>query len=126
MTYREISIGHTVAINRNVTLHHCDIGNHVMIGQGSEILSGSKYHDFSRTDIPITQQPGKLKRVQIGDDVFIGTQCIVMDDIGEGAVVAAGSVVTKPVEPYHIVAGNPARVIGHRKLGPGSEGNHQS
>jgi acetyltransferase-like isoleucine patch superfamily enzyme len=54
--------------------------------------------------------------VVIGDRVWIGYRAIVLPgvSIGEGAVVGAGAVVTKNVEPYTIVAGNPARKIGER------------
>lgn len=53
----------------------------------------------------------------IGNDVWIGANVTILpgcDRIGDGAVVGAGSVVTRPVEEFTIVAGNPARVIGER------------
>lgn len=55
-------------------------------------------------------------RVVIGDRAWIGPNAIILHSvtIGEGAVVAAGAVVTKDVPPYAIVAGVPARVIGKR------------
>ena len=54
-----------------------------------------------------------LKPVAIGNNVWIGCKAIILKGvtIGEGAVVAAGSVVTKDVAPFTLVAGNPARVI---------------
>jgi hypothetical protein len=57
-----------------------------------------------------------VRRVRIGHDVWIGRSAIVLPgvDIGHGAVVGAGAVVTKSVPPYAIVAGNPARLIRHR------------
>jgi maltose O-acetyltransferase len=57
--------------------------------------------------------------VVIGDRVWIGYRAIVLPGvkIGEGAVVGAGAVVTKNVEPYTIVAGNPARKVGVRIFG---------
>ena len=56
--------------------------------------------------------------VRIGNDVWIGCLSIILKGvtIGEGAIVGAGSVVSKDVPPFTIVAGNPARVV--RELGP--------
>ena len=55
--------------------------------------------------------------VVLGDKVWVGYRAIILPGIviGEGAVVAAGAVVTKDVAPYTIVAGNPARIIGERE-----------
>jgi len=55
--------------------------------------------------------------VTIGNDVWIGTHAVILDGvtIGNGSVIAAGAVITKNVEPYSIMAGVPAKLIGHRK-----------
>lgn len=54
--------------------------------------------------------------MKIGDDVWVGYGAIILSGvtIGKGSIIAAGSVVTKDVEPYAIVAGNPARFIKYR------------
>lgn len=56
------------------------------------------------------------KNVKIGDCVWLGNRVMIMGgvNIGEGAIVAAGSVVTKDVPPLAIVGGNPAKVIKYR------------
>jgi len=67
-------------------------------------------HKFSEHKLP------HPKPVNIGNDVWIGRSAIVLSgvNIGDGAVVGAGSVVTKDVPPYAIVAGNPAKLIRYR------------
>lgn len=112
--YPKICIGNNVLIGMYNTIHHCDFGNNLMTGEGCRFLSGSKYHNFSRTDIPMTEQGGKLKRIRVGNDVWIGTNAIIMEDVGDGCVIGAGSVVAKIIEPYSIVAGNPAKIIKKR------------
>jgi maltose O-acetyltransferase len=61
--------------------------------------------------------------VEIGDRAWIGYRAIVLPGvtIGEGAVVGAGAVVTRDVEPYAIVAGNPARMVGRREPADGAK-----
>jgi len=67
-------------------------------------------------DALIVDQGFSHRGLKIGNDVLIGANAVVIDgcDIGEGAVVGAGSVVAKPVAPYTIVAGIPAEKIGER------------
>jgi maltose O-acetyltransferase len=73
----------------------------------------SSEHDLVDSNFSATLAP-----VKIGDYVFIGPRAIILAGvtIGDGAVVAAGAVVTKDVDPYTIVGGVPAKVIGERGL----------
>lgn len=92
------------------------IGSHVMMGP--DVLIYTQNHAFDRTDIPMMEQGISEKReVVIGNDVWIGARAILLPGItvGEGAIIAAGAVVTKDVPPFAIVGGNPARVIKSRK-----------
>ena len=61
-------------------------------------------------------QYNSYKGVSIGNDVWIGTNALILDNvtIGDGAIIAAGSVVTKNVEPYAVVGGCPAKVLKYR------------
>lgn len=112
-----ISIGDNSGLGSNCSIYgECTIGKNVMMGTDIVILTAN--HNFSRTDIPMTQQGmGKEKRVIICDDVWIGTRVIIMPGvkIGKGSIIGAGSVVTKNVEPYSIVGGVPAKLIKKRK-----------
>ena len=58
-------------------------------------------------------EPPSAQPVTIEDDVLIGANAVVLEGVrvGKGAIVAAGAVVTKDVEPYTVVAGTPARKI---------------
>ncbi len=85
------------------------IGDDVSIGPEASILTLG--HDPQSPDFE-----DRGGDVLIGDRVWIGYRALVLPGvtIGEGAVVGAGSVVTKDVDPYSIVAGNPARKLGKR------------
>ncbi|HEY70209.1 MAG TPA: acyltransferase [Anaerolineae bacterium] len=117
LSYPEVSIGEDVRIGYGTNVGLVDIGRDVRIGANCNLLSGSHMHGIERTDIPIRLQEGKLERIEIGEDCWIGANVVIMADIGEGSVVGSGSVVTKPVPAWSIVGGNPARVIRSRKPG---------
>ena len=65
----------------------------------------------------IDQGFSKTRPITIGDDVWIGSRVIILGgvNVGNGAVIGAGSVVTHDVPPYSVVGGNPARIIKSRK-----------
>jgi acetyltransferase-like isoleucine patch superfamily enzyme len=118
--YPEISIGDNVTIGRYSLIHHCDIGNYVLVGEGSSLLSGSRQHNYDRLDVPMALR-GKKKRIALEDDCWIGANAVVMEEVGRGAIVGAGSVVTKQVPPYTIVVGNPAKPVRTRREPAASE-----
>ncbi len=91
------------------------IGKDVMMAPGVNIVTQN--HEISDTEIPMRLQTAEKKKVTIEDDVWIGVNAIILPGItiGKGSVIAGGAVVTKDVAPYHIVGGNPAKVIRVRK-----------
>ncbi len=113
--YSDVAIGDNVLIGRYNIIHHCDIGNDVLIGERCTFLSGTKQHNFDRIDIPMNAQGGAKKRIAISDDCWIGSHCVVMEDLGTGCIVGAGSVVARAVPDYSIAVGSPARVVRNRR-----------
>lgn len=113
--YRDVRIGSHVLIGNYSIVHHCDFGSWVLTADHCQFLSGQQYHNFSRTDLPMALQGGRLRRITVGDDCWIGAGAIIMNDVRSGSVVGAGSVVTRPVENLTVVAGNPARLLRRRE-----------
>lgn len=114
LIYRDIEIGDNVLIGMFNTIHHCDFGSYVLTAEGCRFLSGPHYHTFERTDVPMALQGGKIRRIRVEDDCWIGVNAVVMADVGAGSVVAAGAVVNQNVDDHTIVGGVPAREIGRR------------
>ena len=93
------------------------IGNNCLIGGGSLICGVN--HGFERLDIPIREQPTESRPITIGDNVWLGMGTIVLPgvSIGRGAVIGAGSVVTKDIPPQTVAVGTPCAVTRARNQG---------
>ena len=109
------SFGEDVWVSVGTYIDYAVIEDHVLIGQHVLLLAGKNHHYTDRLDIPIKQQGNPPKEpITIGRGAWIGANATVMADVGNDAIVGAGSVVTKPVPPFAIVAGNPAKLIKMR------------
>ena len=113
----DISLGNDSGIGINSRISgKCVIGDNVMMAPGCIIAPPN--HVFDRTDVPMNRQGLKpSKGVVIVNDVWICTNAIILDGvkIGDGAIIAAGAVVTKDIPQFAICAGVPAKVIKMRK-----------
>lgn len=112
-----------VRIGRNVTVGRGTIiasKNSIEIGDFSVIAPRCYFvdheHGFSEKDI-ILNQRSVLKTIQVGRDCYFGTGAVITGGItiGDGAVIGAGSIVTKNIPAYEIWAGNPAQFIKKRE-----------
>ncbi len=119
---REIGKGLEIGDNSNIGPFNyvgCSgkitIGKNVMVGP--RVSFYAENHVFESTDIPMKLQGIEKGEIIIGDDCWIASNSVIVSNvtIGEGSIVASGSVVTKDVPPYSIVAGVPAKVIKSRK-----------
>lgn len=112
-----VTLGRGVVLNRGVFVHApamISIGEGCLIGPYAVINSGD--HEFADRSRPIRGQGHRVAPITIHDDVWIGAHVVVLRgvSIGQGAVVAAGAVVTEDVDPFTIVGGVPARHLGSR------------
>jgi maltose O-acetyltransferase len=111
----KITFGENFYMNANCHLMgEITFGKNVMIGPKTIIWA--RDHGM-KIGIPMKEQESKNKPIIIGDDVWIAANVTILKGINieDGAVIAAGSVVTKDIPKNAIVAGNPARIIKYRE-----------
>lgn len=123
---------HTISIGDNFyigkySIVECDteIGNNVILANHVSLI-GRYDHHYQQIGVPIRlasqirdisyNWKGLNHKIIINDDVWVGFGSIILSgvQIGVGSIIAAGSVVTKDVEPYSIYGGNPAKKIRER------------
>jgi len=112
---KQISIGNNSCFGINSRIGLVEIGDNVLMAPDCLIITDN--HSFERKDLPIKAQGySGNKKVVIDDDVWIGQRVIILGGvfIGKGAVIGAGSVVTKDIEAYTVNAGNPCKKIRDR------------
>ena len=116
---RGVTLGDRSGIGINASIgEQTHIGSDVMMGPDCVIYT--RNHRFDRLDIPMREQGyGPVEPVEIGDDCWIGGRVTILPGVhvGNGAVIAAGAVVTKDVPPDAVVGGVPAKIIYNRKDG---------
>lgn len=121
-------IGRYSYVGYDCEIHNCEIGAFCSIANGL-IVGGAEHPMDWLSTSPVFHNVGggtgkhlshlpvpDVKRTTIGNDVWIGSRVIIMQglNIGTGAIIGAGSVVTKDVPDYAVVAGVPAKVIKYR------------
>ena len=120
-THKTISIKDHVYIGNNCVIQsahgNIKIGNHVMFGPGVNLHGGN--HVMDRIGVYMDQVQKKFgddPDLIVEDDVWVGANAIILGGItiGRGSVIGAGTIVTKSVPPYSVVAGNPGKVIRKR------------
>ena len=113
-----IRIGKHVYIGTGTTLFGhkgLEIGERALLAQNITLTPYS--HIYDDPDDFIIMQGGRMEKVTLGRDCYIGMGVCVMysGNVGDGSIVGAGSVVVKPIPPYSVAVGCPAKVIKERK-----------
>ena len=115
----QIQIGHRVSLNSNVSIDASEkgcvqIGDDVLVGRNVVIRSSD--HRFDNPAIPINKQGHDAGRIVIENDVWLGSNVVVVGGVTIGAhsVIGGGAVVTRDIAPYSVAVGVPARVVSNR------------
>lgn len=119
IVYPDVEIGDRVTIEEYCTISKCKIGNDVIFAAKVSTLSGKNHHyvdDLSKT---FYNSGGEIKKIELENNLWIGTHAVILEDVASGTVIGAGAVVTKKFEENSIIAGVPARLI--RKRGRSDE-----
>jgi virginiamycin A acetyltransferase len=90
------------------------IGRDALLAAGVHVTSGSRNHGYTDLAVPIREQEGLLTTVRIGAGAWIGSNAVVMADVGRDAIVGAGAVVSKPIPERVVAAGVPAKALRER------------
>ena len=112
---KDIEIGNNSGLGLNCRVTGpLKIGDDVMMAPGVMIFTQN--HETSDLSVPMRLQTAPKFKVEIGNDVWIGANAMILPGItvGNGCIIAAGAVVTHDVPDYAIVGGNPAKIIKYR------------
>lgn len=115
----DVSIRSGTYLNSGVVIYS---GNGLSLGRGVLVAANTTFaptnHEYSSREKTIAEQGFKQSRggIVVKDDCWIGANCVLLDGtiLGQGCVVAAGSVVSGVWPEYAVIAGNPAKVVRYR------------
>jgi len=111
IVYPEVEIGDRCTIEEYSIISMCTIGDDVIIAARCSLMSGAHYHDVDDMEHTFYESKSNFKRIFLGDNLWIGTHAVVMEDVASDTAIGAGAVVTKKFPPYSILGGVPARLI---------------
>ena len=104
-------LGNGVYIGRRCTLGLVEVGAETMLSDGVQVLSGGRQHGFELGgSVSYKEQPQSFSRVRIGPNAWLGTNAVIMADVGESSIIGAGAVVTEAIPDRVLAAGVPAKV----------------
>lgn len=114
ITYKESEVGNHVYMGAFSQADLVNIGHDALIAYNI-IISGKKHMHGTAKNKIMRLQEGKIRKITIEDDVWIGSGALVFEDVSKGTIIGTGSFVNKKFEPYSIIGGVPAKIIGKRE-----------
>ena len=109
--YRDISIGSNCSIGSFNAIGLVSIGDDVLTGGNVNFISGVNQHGITDRNEKFRKQPGTRTKINIGSDVWIGSNTVICANISDRVVVGAGSVVITDLPSNGVYAGNKATLI---------------
>jgi virginiamycin A acetyltransferase len=110
-THRGAEVGERVYVGSGTHLGTITIGEGALIGSRVSVLSGKNQHQLGPDGRLTHCAPESLQPLRIGAETWIGEGALIMADVGNRCIVAAGSVVSLPIPDGCLVGGNPARFV---------------
>jgi acetyltransferase-like isoleucine patch superfamily enzyme len=106
-------VGDHVYIGRYCSLGWVHLGPNVMLADLVTIPSGADTHVVDATArVAPRHRANQFRRVTIGEGTWVGSQAVLLADVGQFCVIGAGAVVTRPIPDHAIAVGVPARIVG--------------
>ncbi len=112
--YSDVEIGDDCAIEDYCFISRCVIGNNVIFAARCSVMSGAHHHDVDDLSNIFRKTNLETKKIILGDNLWIGTHSVIMNNVASNTVVGAGAVITKEFDEYSVLMGVPARFIRKR------------
>jgi acetyltransferase-like isoleucine patch superfamily enzyme len=120
-SHRSVTIEDDVYVGPYAIVGSARLRRGCLIGSRCSILSGGALHTLDENLRWTATERGSIRSIEIGRYAWLGEAAVVLADIGDSAMVAAGAVVSSPVPPETMVGGNPARFVRRLRIRPTDE-----
>lgn len=114
IVYPEVEIGDNCTIEEYSIISLSKIGDNVIIAARCSLMSGGKHHDIDDIENTFYNSKEILKKIELGDNLWIGTHSVILEDVNSHTAIAAGSIVTKKFPMYSLIGGVPSKLIKRR------------
>lgn len=112
--YPTAEVGDNFAMEEYSVVSRAKIGDDVVIAARCSLMSGAHHHDVDDLSTTFLHSKDGSKTIVLGDNIWVGTHSVIMNDISSGTVVGAGSIVTKVFDVNQVIFGVPAKKIRDR------------